>query len=93
MVENKIHGATLPKGWTAEASKDGRLLEIHRVSEFARFPGGYVTIDMTTKIFGGGMGQPHGHAMTAQKKDYTGRGWKKQIVQDACKWLENEMTK
>ncbi len=83
-----LRGATLPPGWKAEAfGAHPHLLEIKRARDVDGFYG-YVAIDFTRRIFSGGSGQPRKHAGTST---YAGRGWKKQIIEDACAWLEKEM--
>lgn len=84
-----LHGATLPPDWKAEDyGARPHLLEIKRVAPGSKWPGGYVTVNMRSRIFAGGVCIPLRHAGTST---YAGRGWKKKIIEDACEWLEREM--
>jgi len=86
-----LHGATLPANWRAE--QYGRTgndeVTIERVDPSAKFSGGSVTINFKRRIFSGGSSSPYFHKGTST---YAGRNWKKQIIEDACEWLEKEMT-
>lgn len=84
----ELHGAKLPEGWTASVDSRG-IMEVGRVAPGAKFAGGYVSIDFKARIFSGGSGWPWRHAGT---ETYAGRGWKKKIIEDACAWLEKEMS-
>ena len=85
-----LHGAKLPMGWKSIVyDKRPNLLEIGRVEPGAKWTGGYVTIDFSLRIFNSGAGQPYKHAGGGE---YAGRNWKKQIIEDACEWLEKSMT-
>ena len=90
MITN-LHGATLPTGWTCEiyGRPDDDCVSIVRNELGEKHQGGIVTIDLKRRIFCGGLGFPHKHA---GKDGYTGRGWKKKIIEDACAWLERAMT-
>lgn len=87
-TKTKIYGAELPDKWVSYEYSLRPLFEI------SRHKGGYVTIDLSLRIFNGGIGQPYCHAKSASTPEiYTGRGWKKRIIEDACSWLEKEMTR
>lgn len=82
----KLHGAELPEGWShgAHTSKPGERLTINWVFIYNTC-GGCVTVDLVARTFTAGRGFT---TFPASTFTYSGRGWKKQIVSDAIKWLE-----
>ncbi len=95
MEKVKLHGAVLPDGWSVEiwARPEEHIATIKRSVPGAKFGDGFTTIDFNKRIFGPGYCGPW-FALYGEKKphEYTGRGWKKQIVEDACNWLERGMS-
>ena len=95
MEKIELHGATLPDGWTAEASgAHADMPTISRNAPGAKWPGGMVTIDMRRRIFDAGDVIPVRHVVPAAGglSEYRGRNWQKRIIRDACAWLEKTMT-
>lgn len=90
----ELYGAELPEGWVVENAL-GRedLIAIERHEPDAKFPGGIVTVSIHDRIFSGGECYPVRHAeqMGGGPCKYNGRGWKKRLIEDACKWLGKTM--
>lgn len=75
---------TLPTGWTAEyiTTQPGECIAL----EAPKPQGGFVTIDFKNRVFAGGYNTPRAPRLES-KKNYAGRNWKKEIVNDAVTWL------
>ena len=94
-MTTKLHGATLPDGWSVEiwAHPEEHIATIKRSVPKAKFLGGRATINFDRRVFGPGYCDPW-FAQDGEKKphEYAGRGWKKQLIEDACNWLERGMS-
>ena len=91
MEKIELHGATLPDGWTAIRPRGfGDLLLIERITPGSKQSGGATTIDLQRRVFGAGECFPSRNPIN-NPDFYTGRGWKKRLIQDACAWLEKTM--
>ena len=76
----------LPEGWIAE-EVGKNVISLRRLSGNSS---GFVTIDFSKRFFAGGYGYPcELHAKNT--RHYSGRGWQKEIVEDAIKWLDSVM--
>ncbi|MCK4120401.1 hypothetical protein ACI2UK_24485 [Ralstonia nicotianae] len=82
-----MHGIdeeSLPAGWKLEQHAG-----FPHVVVLARPGGGYVSINMTKRIFSAGFCCPHFPMHGAAT--YEGRAWKTRIVGDAVAWLDQQM--
>ena len=82
----RIDASWAPVGWTVgEPAQWPDVVYIERPS------GGAVSLDLKLRVWDSGIQLPrrfpHGVAHT-----YNGRGWRQQMVKDACAWLDAVMT-
>lgn len=83
-----LHGAVLPNGWTAEDAPGCiNVIIITRSEPGAEWEGGNIPVNFNRRIFGSGM------FLNGGTNCYSGRGWKKRLIEDACAWLKQTMEK
>lgn len=81
----------LPEGWTSEEPKHWPdLVYVERPRETG---GGAVSLDFKLRVWDSGIQCPRRFPSSVEKKQYGGRNWKRQMVKDACEWLEMVMTR
>ena len=79
----------LPDGWTAEHPKHWpNVVDIERPREIG---GGAVSLDFKLRKWDSGIQMPRKFPSGVEAKQYGGRNWKRQMVNDACAWLEKAM--
>lgn len=84
-AKSEIDPSWLPAGYTVEKVPVAKtVVSIHRHG------GGFMSIDMRRRFFNPGYGKPIEAFIPDEfkGKTYTGRDWLKNIVTDACSWLE-----
>jgi hypothetical protein len=74
----------LPAGWTAEAYPIAHHVVINRPHEIG---GGFVTLNLEKRMFALGVGAVHKFPAGFAAKTYGGRGWQKNLVDDAVATL------
>lgn len=83
----KLHGAELPDGWDYEsaATPPGAIWP-HDLAIIKSPCGGCVTVNMIRRVFALGYGLPSRPENTVT---YSGRNWRRTIIEDACKHLQD----
>jgi hypothetical protein len=85
-VTDEIKFHEQQEGWTHDYLPDGQCVYIQRPCEIG---GGFVTIDFKRRIFATGMGVPRFAAVV--NVEYTGRDWRKRLIDAAVKHLNDVM--
>lgn len=81
----------VPEGWSVEHAKSWPdVVYIERPYDAG---GGAVSLDFKLRVWDSGIQCPRRFPASVEKKQYGGRNWKRQMVEDASKWLEMVMTR
>lgn len=84
-----IYQDWLPEGWHFEQYP--RQPDVFIVERPRAAGGGMVSLDFRLRVWNAGHQLPRSFPDQV-KRCYGGRGWKEQMVRQACDWLERAMT-
>lgn len=80
---NRIDPSWVPAGWQLE-----QPMQWPDIVHIERPGGGAVSVDMKQRVWTCGIQLPRSFPDGVDRV-YVGRGWKRQMVHDACEWLKD----